>query len=407
MSENVNIFDKLPEESGDFDLDDETERGAELIPDEINIVPEPTRKLLTSEERSDYRKHRVRLLSWALWEGKNPEKKEGYSESTIKPHAYRIDRFYRFVWEAEDGYTTEITLDHADKYIDLLKTIDESDAHKSQCVKALKILYRWRAEEDEGEKLDMKNPFSSGGSNNPKDYLTQKEREKIREAAYEYGRIPTDGKTEKEIEELRTHLAQRFGVKKDELCVDELRSWKVPSIVEVSLDTGLRPCDFENISVEWVDLDNNRIFVPREDSTKNDNSWELAIRQDTSDVLEKWLKERENEEMYQGTDALWLTRRGNCYNKNSLRDLMHKLFETAGMDTERRQASWYAIRHSTGTYLSEEGGLKHAAAQLRHESMDTTNAYIHPPMEKRREAIEKVGASVESGDDSEKDSGVV
>jgi hypothetical protein len=40
--------------------------------------------------------------------GKNPDKAEGYAKGTIKPRAYRLDQFYRFIWEREGGYTVNL-----------------------------------------------------------------------------------------------------------------------------------------------------------------------------------------------------------------------------------------------------------------------------------------------------------
>jgi site-specific recombinase XerD len=384
---NKNILDKVSEQDNVGSSDDDS---VNWIPEEIKIVPDMAKGILNKRELSDYRNHREKLLEWTLIEGKNPEEMEGYAESTMKPHAYRIDGFYRFVWDEEREYTTEVTHEHVEQFIRTLKQTDDSDSHKSKCVDSLKILFRWRHHELDEEMPDIKNPFSSGGSNNPKDYLTSKERERIRQAAYEHGRIPVEDKSEEGLEELRTHLAQRFGVKKDEVCIEELRSWKVPSLVEVSLDTGLRPCEVEKASVEWIDLENNRMMIPMEESSKNSNNWETVISESTAETLEKWLKEREDMDMYEKTDKIWLTSNDNPYNKNSLRDLMHRLFEKAGIDKEGRQASWYTIRHSTGTYLSEDKGLQHTTAQLRHDSKDTTKAYVHPPVEKRKEGIESL-----------------
>jgi len=48
---------------------------------------------------------------------KTPDKAEGYSEHTVKYHVYRPDKFYRWVWDEHDGYTTSITHDHADAYM--------------------------------------------------------------------------------------------------------------------------------------------------------------------------------------------------------------------------------------------------------------------------------------------------
>ena len=249
-----------------------------------------------------------------------------------------------------------------------------------------------------GEKnVDIDNPFSSGGSEGVKDYLSKEEVEEITNAAYEYGRLPTEDKTEDEVEELRTYLSQRFGVSKEELSIDDYRSWKIPSLVKVSLEAGLRPCEVKKASEEWVDIDNMRLIIPKEDSAKNRDNWEVALTKETTETLRKWLSEREEKEKYNNTDVIWLTRYGNPYESSSLRRLLRRLFERAGISKKGRQASWYILRHTAGTHIYEEGGLNHVSEQLRHLGFDTSMRYVHSPISERRNSIKPMlGSSKES-----------
>jgi hypothetical protein len=48
--------------------------------------------------------------------GKDTEKADGYARTTVSNRAHRMDQFYRWVWDREDGYTTNVTHDHADAY---------------------------------------------------------------------------------------------------------------------------------------------------------------------------------------------------------------------------------------------------------------------------------------------------
>ena len=50
--------------------------------------------------------------------------------------------------------------------------------------------------------------------------------------------------------------------------------------------------------------------------------------------------------------------------------------------------SWYAIRHSVGTYMTREEDLAAARAQLRHRSVQTTMKYDAAPVEDRRDALD-------------------
>ncbi len=84
--------------------------------DGIKLVPEPSEKLLNERQYLDYRNEREQCLEWLLTFGKDPEKAEGYAKTTVSNRAYRMDQFYRWVWEYEDGYTTNPTHEHADEY---------------------------------------------------------------------------------------------------------------------------------------------------------------------------------------------------------------------------------------------------------------------------------------------------
>ena len=368
-----------------------TESGLE----EITLVPEPTEKKLTEKQLVDYRAHREQLLKWLLHFGKKPDEAEGYSVHTLKIASYRIDKFYRWVWE-ENGYTTRVTTGVGDDYLRELAYSDDSDAHKSKCLKALKMLYKWREYQRGGESWNPDISFSSGGSaDNPRDYFTRDERAKLREAALEYGSIPSyKSVTPEERSRWKRYLAQRFEKPKEEVCRDDWRranSWKITSLVWTSLDTGLRPIEVGRARTSWVDLENDLLRIPKEESSKNYDNWTVSLSNKTGNVLENWLEERNRHSKYEGTDALWLTRRRNEYCSSSLKYTLEKLCEEAGIPTEDRKISWYSIRHSVGTYMTREEGLAAAQAQLRHKCEQTTMKYDQVPVEDRRGALDKMG----------------
>jgi integrase len=108
--------------------------------------------------------------------------------------------------------------------------------------------------------LEPEIPFSEDTDNQPKDYLTKEERTKIREAALEYGSIPAyNTVTPEERSRWKGYLAQRFGKSKSEIGLEDwerANGWKIPGLVWVSLDCGLRPIEVERATVDWIDLDN-------------------------------------------------------------------------------------------------------------------------------------------------------
>ncbi|WP_440005289.1 tyrosine-type recombinase/integrase [Halomicrococcus sp. SG-WS-1] len=363
----------------------------------IPLVPSPSRELLNERQLLDYETHREEILQWLLAFGKHPDRAEGYSSSTIENDAYRLDKFYRWVWQHhEDSYTTTITTEHADEYLKQLAYDDTSNNHKSNCLKALKRLFKWKRHERGGEDWEPDFTFNTGNSaNKPRDYLTKHERSRIREAALEYGSIPAyNDLSPEERDKWKAYLAQRFDKPKSEVKPDDWKranGWKVPSIVWVSLDAGLRPVEVERAVTSWVDIENQVLRIPKEQSSKNRENWIVGLQEKTATMLDRWLTEREQYPKYTHTDKLWLTRQGNPYQSQSLRYILKRLCEIAEIPVENRQMSWYAIRHSVGTYMTREEDLAAAQAQLRHQSEQTTMKYDRTPVEDRMDALYRMG----------------
>ena len=366
------------------------------IPSEVTVVPETTEELLTQRQLVDYRAYREELIRWLLHIGKNPRKAEGYAVETIKTRAFRMDQFMRWVWEEEDRYTTNFTQDHADDYVKELAYSGDTEVHKANCVKALKMLFKWKKHERNGDDWHPEISFRSDrGTSNPREYFTKEERSKLREASLEYGNVPQyKDLSPSERDEWLSHLAQRLGKPKSQVTREDWKkanSWKIPSLVAVSLDAGLRPIEVKRAVTSWVDLQNEVLRIPREESSKNVDDWVVGLRSRTADVLGRWLEDREKIGMYDDTDKLWLTRHGNTYESPSLIYVLEKLCDIADIDTDDRKISWYAIRHSVGTYMTREEGLAAAQAQLRHKSEETTMKYDQAPVEDRKSALENMG----------------
>jgi integrase len=362
----------------------------------IILLPEPSRAVLSERQQTDYIDHRETMIEWLLVFGKNPDKAEGYARATTKNTAERLDAFYRWVWAEYDGYTTSISHDHANAYMKEIARRDEGNYSRNNTQSSLKRLFKWHKHERGGELWEPEIVFSEpSGTGEPRDYLTREERGEIREAALGYGSIPSyNNLSTKERDKWKAYLAQRFSKHKKNVTPDDwdrANSWKFPSLVWASLDAGLRPIEVERARTTWVDVDNALLRIPRGESSKNDGNWTVSLQDRTAKALERWLTERKQYDLYEGTDRLWLTRFGNPYQTNSLRQVLNRLFESASIPTENRKVSWYMIRHSVGTYMAREEGLAAARAQLRHKSVRTTARYDNAPPEDRGDALDRMG----------------
>ena len=362
----------------------------------IKIAPGPTKERLSERQLVDYASYREDMIRWMLNFGKDPDQVKGYARATVDKRAIRIDLFYRWVWDEEGGYTTRVTTEHADGYQKELAYADYTDKYKAGVTDAVKTLFRWRAREHGGEEWEPEFSFSpNNDASNPREFLSSEERQKIREAALEYGSIPTySNLTADERDKWKTYLAQRLKKPKRDVSRndwDKANSWKIPSMVWASLDAGLRPIEVKRATLNWIDLENEVLRIPKEESSKNTDNWVVALSTRTVNALERWLEQRSNYPKYEGEDTIWLTRDGNPYKSQSLKYVLNRLCEIANIETENRKMSWYAIRHSVGTGMANERGLAAAQQQLRHKSQKTTMKYDQAPVEERKEALNKMG----------------
>lgn len=337
-------------------------------PEKVNglvLISQPTRNKLDDRRLVAYKSHRKQLCKWITTLGKDPDALEGYAHDTAKNYASIIDRFCRWSWE-QDGFTLDFTHGEAAAYLKAQKMEgDYSASHLHNVKLALLTYFRFK-----------ENPWDcpitiSGGSsaNAPRDYVTREERDKLREASLEYGSVPAyHGLSPDERQEWKLYLGRRFGKKVKDVGPSDFEranGYKYPTIVYTGLDAGFRPVEVARARTSWLDLENHRLIIPPKESSKNDAHWGVTLRDDTTEFLRRWQEEREMYSKYEDSDRLWLTRHGNPYRGSALKNLLDNLRDIAGIE---RKFSWYAIRHSTGTYMAREEGLAATQATLRHLS---------------------------------------
>ena len=322
----------------------------------IKIVPGPNEEQLSEMQLVDYKDHRWGFIKWLRTKGKNPEKREGYSDYTVYETGYRCARFDRWAWDYEERYTFPPTPEHADRYMDEnVAYRDVSTATKGKVEEALMRFFRWASEATHVGEWDREQRFRSGGSDRPRDFLTRRERRLIRDVVLN----SDDG-------------------------------WDVTSLILTSLDAALRPVEVNRARPEWVDTQNMLLRIPREDSSKNVDNWRVSLTSRTATALDRWLTERSEDTMYDDRGELWLTREATPWGSRSLSRLIKRLCEDADIDMGGRSMTWYSIRHSTGTYMTAERDLKAAKDQLRHQSAQTTMKYDQVPVEDRRDALDNM-----------------
>lgn len=371
---------------------------------ELPYYPETSMRLLGDRKSLRYLSMLEDCYAWMRDSGKTNRQgvREGMSEDGASNTIRRIDQVFRFFWERESPHIVTLSQSQADAFIDFLKD-DQfckrgggaySSSSKRKFSDALKKYFEWRAHEKGGDEWTPDVNFTDGKYNIP-DFFERDEMRRLREASYDYGSIPNyKSLSPTERDRWKAELAQRLEKPKEEITVDDWEhvntTWKFTSLMLLSQDAGLRPCEVHDASIHWLRLDKGSLAIPKEESSKDRNNWEVAIRDETVDVLRRWIQEREANPKYDDTDALWLNHRGNRYNSKSLNYFLDNLLDEMDFNTENRNLSWYSIRHGVGTHVAEEKGVIATKEQLRQRSAQSAERYVHPSLSSRRDALDSI-----------------
>lgn len=344
-----------------------------------------------------------RLADWMRTAGRDPSRLKGHSEYTVQNTIQRLDKIFRRIWSRHGTKILQLNPNLVDEYNRLLAR-DEitkqngkpfAPASKDKQNEALQKYFEWRTVEHGGDPWTPEYTFEEKSANQP-DEFSKNERRKLREISLDFKTIPRySDLSPSQRDQWKQYISMRLGKPKKEVEPSDWeqinRSWKIPSLIWISLDTGLRPIEVERSTIDWLRLDKEALYIPKSASAKNRDHWECALLPQTVEIAKRWEKEREYRDEYHNTDTIWLTRENNPYNSSSLNYLLDRLCEEAEIDLDRRKISWYSIRHSVGDHLTSEGGLQQAKAQLRHKSITSTLRYQDPTVEERQDSLKHIG----------------
>lgn len=367
------------------------EEVSEYTREELKISPtrDAIKEQLNWLQLETYNSWRMDFASWAYDRGKDPEFGEGYSKGSMRNIMSRVESFCVWLYGTDRGFTTDFRVSDLDNYWhDYLKPKPSTETQSDiRTINTVSIALKHRG-------LDYEIPNSKKvyerakkkSANSFTDWLRPLELKGVRDASLEAYYIPPPEDHEPgEEDHYKAKLAQSLRKPKTEITDDDWakgRSWKIPSMVYVSRDVGFRPTEIEKSSTDWLVLKDKAdeyswLKIPKEEDSKDgDNNWSPILSNDAVRILKLWLDERANDPAYEDRDEIWLNREGNPYNADSLRDIMHKLMTTAGIDTENRETGWYMMRRGVGTELGNAEGISAVMSQLRINREETARRYI-------------------------------
>lgn len=157
------------------------------------------------------------------------------------------------------------------------------------------------------------------------------------------------------------------------------------AMLETLYSCGLRVSELTDLKISGLFFDEGFIQV----SGKGNKQRFVPIAPQTQKYIEIYLKEvRVHENIKsEATDTLFLNRRGGKLTRAMIFTIIKQLAEKAGI---KKTISPHTFRHSFATHLLENGADLRAIQQmLGHESITTTEIYMHLDRSHLAEVIQK------------------
>lgn len=155
------------------------------------------------------------------------------------------------------------------------------------------------------------------------------------------------------------------------------------ALIETLYGCGLRVSELITLQVGKLNLDKGYLTVVGKGSKER----LVPLGEVTADALQEWLDERAEGKICPGEEnyVFLSPRTGRRITRMRVFDIVKRLAAGAGI---RREVSPHTLRHSFASHLLEGGANLRAIQQmLGHESISTTQIYIHIDRTRLREEI--------------------
>ena len=369
-------------------------------------VPEITEELAqqVGEESPEVRAVYAEFYNWMRSKGKHHRQQKGLAKATAENYVDRLDQIHRemlTLFEVDDRVM--ISAEDADEFLLLLArdTVTRRDGEpfaesaKRKLSNALRKYFEWRYyEKDLDFEWKPSINFSDGNHTNAAEF-TYEEIGRIFEVAKSYGKLPSYYEiSSEERDGINGLIAQRLGKPKEKVNREDWQkadqSSKIWSLTSAGYDAGLTPIEVSRATIDWYKPREQILKIPSESASKEREKEVVSLSDDSDEAMSKWIRERRQLEVYDGTNKLWLNREGNPYQSGSLCSLLRSLCDEAEIPTKDRPIRWYSLRHSVGRHMKSDGSLSQTNDQLRHQTYETTETtYGNSAPEERRETLNK------------------
>jgi site-specific recombinase XerD len=150
---------------------------------------------------------------------------------------------------------------------------------------------------------------------------------------------------------------------------------------------GLRVGEVHNLDIEDIDFDKKEITV----TGKGNKIRSIPLEKEILTILAFWLVVRKHFRNHHICKSLFLSKKGSRLAIRTMEDNLQKIIKRSKL-LFNIHVTCHTLRHSFASYLNEKGVYVLVIQNLLgHSSPRTTsNYYIHPSLQKVREALEKL-----------------
>lgn len=154
------------------------------------------------------------------------------------------------------------------------------------------------------------------------------------------------------------------------------------AIIEMLYGSGLRVSELCDLRISRMNLDEGWIIIEGKGSKQR----MVPMSPRSIDLNREWLEQRKYLDIAHGdADILFLNRRGRRLSRVMVFYIIRDLAAAAGIE---KRVSPHTLRHSFATHLLEGGAsLRAIQEMLGHESLQTTEIYIHLDRSRLREEL--------------------
>ena len=162
------------------------------------------------------------------------------------------------------------------------------------------------------------------------------------------------------------------------------------SIHALMYGLGLRVGEIFKLNLDSLDLVENTLVV----IGKGNRRRVMNLTGELPQILAEYLAVRPNFKNSKTSDAFFLSKKGNRLSIRTMEDNFKRIFSGSGIMIWFK-VTCHTLRHSFASHLNDEGvDIMVLQSLLGHSTPKSTQIYIHPSMQKVREALEKLPAVV-------------